>query len=72
MVNLKELENIIMMMVIISLENIKMEQEMGKEFFIIRMEIYNTKVNISIIILKEMENVFGKMVNIILDNGKII
>ena len=67
-----ELENIIMMMVIISLENIKMEQEMGKEFFIIRMEVYNTKVNISIIILKEMENVFGKMVNIILDNGKII
>ena len=42
-----------------------MVQEMEKEHYIIQMEIYNMKVIGLMINLKEMENIFGKMVDII-------
>jgi len=38
---------------------------MEKEFIIIQMERLNMKVILLMVNLKEMENVFGKMVNII-------
>ena len=41
---------------------------MEKEHYIIQMEILNMKVIGTMIKKKEMENIFGKMVNIILDN----
>ena len=45
---------------------------MEKELYIIRMEIYALMVNILMIKKKEMENIYGKMVNIISVNGKIV
>ena len=45
---------------------------MVKEYIIIRMVILNMMVNLLMIKEKEMENIFGKMVNIILDNGKMV
>ena len=45
---------------------------MEKELNIIQMEILNMKVIGLMINLKEMENIFGKMVYIIQENGKII
>ena len=44
---------------------------MEKELYIIQMEKYYMKVIILMINLKEMENIFGKMVNI-KDNGKMV
>jgi len=44
---------------------------MEKELNIIQIEILNMKVIILMINLKEMENIFGKMVNI-KDNGKMV
>ena len=38
---------------------------MEKEFIIIQMEIYNMKVIGLMVKEKEMENIYGKMVNII-------
>ena len=46
----------------------KMEKHMVKENYFIKMEILNMKVILLMVNLKEMENVIGKMVNIILDN----
>ena len=45
---------------------------MVKEYYIIKMEILNMKVILLMINLKEMENIIGKMVNIILDNIKMV
>ena len=45
---------------------------MEKEHYIIKMEKLDLKVIILIINMKEMENIFGKMVNIILDNIKMV
>ena len=45
---------------------------MEKEHIIIQMEKLNIKVILLIINMKEMENIFGKMVNIIQVNLKII
>ena len=45
---------------------------MEKEHIIIQMEILNMMVILLMVNLKEMENIFGKMVNIIMDNGRII
>ena len=45
---------------------------MERENYIIQMEILNMKVNMLMIKEKEMENLFMKMVNIILDNGKMV
>ena len=45
---------------------------MEKELNIIQMEKYYMKVIILMIKQKEMENIIGKMVNIILDNGKMV
>ena len=44
---------------------------MEKEHIIIKMVILNMKVNLKIINVKDMENIFGKMVNIILENGRM-
>ena len=44
---------------------------MEKEYYIIQMEILNMKVILLMIKEKEMENIFGKMVNIIQDNLKM-
>jgi len=38
---------------------------MEKEYNIIQMEIFNMKVILLMVNVKEMENIFGKMVNII-------
>ena len=38
---------------------------MGKGYYIIQKEKLNMKVNLKMINLKEMENIFGKMMNII-------
>ena len=45
---------------------------MEKELNIIQMEKLNMKVIILMVKEKEMENIFLKMVNIILDNGKMV
>ena len=45
---------------------------MEKELFIIQMEIFNMMVNLLMINLKEKENIFMKMMNIIQDNGNMI
>ena len=45
---------------------------MEKENIIIRMEILNMKVILLMVNMKEMENIFMKMVNIIQDNGKMV
>ena len=45
---------------------------MEKEHIIIQMEKLNMKVIGLMVNQKEMENIFGKMVNIILDNGKMV
>ena len=45
---------------------------MEKEYYIIKMEIFNMKVIGLMIKVKEMENIFGKMVNIIQDNLKMV
>ena len=44
---------------------------MEKELNIIQMEILNTKEILLMVKEKEMENIFGKMVNIIQVNGKM-
>ena len=45
---------------------------MEKEENIIKMEILNMMEIMLIIKKKEMENIYGKMVNIIQENGKIV
>ena len=60
-----------MKMMIIIQVNLKMVQGMEKEQIIIKMEILNMKVILLMINLKEMENIFGKMVDIILENIKM-
>ena len=45
---------------------------MEKELNIIQMEILDMKVIILMVNLKEMENIFIKMVYIIQDNGKMV
>ena len=45
---------------------------MEKEHYIIQMEKLNMKVIGLMINQKEMENLFGKMVNIIQDYGKMV
>ena len=45
---------------------------MEKELNIIQMEILCMKEILLMVNMKEMENVFSKMVNIILDNGKTV
>ena len=72
MIKEKEKENLFMKMVNIILDNGKMGYSMGKEYYIIQMEILNMMVNMLMINVKEKEKVFGKMVNIILANGQII
>ena len=59
-------------MVIIKQFNGKMDYDMEKELNIILMEILNMKEIGLMINMKEMENIYGKMVNIIQVNGKII
>ena len=44
---------------------------MEKEYYFIQMEKLNMKVILLMINMKEMENIVGKMVNIILDNIKM-
>ena len=44
---------------------------MEKEHIIIQMEILDMKVIMLMMNMKEMENIFGKMVNIIQDNLKM-
>ena len=44
---------------------------MEKEYYIIKMEIYNMMVILLMINLKVMENIYMKMVNIIQLNGKM-
>ena len=48
-----------------------MEKHMVKENYFIKMEILYMKVIGLMIKEKEMENIIGKMVNIILDNLKM-
>ena len=60
-VNLKEMENIFLIMVITILENGKMIWEMEKVFYIIKMEIINMKESIWMIKKMEKENIFSKM-----------
>ena len=45
---------------------------MENELIIIQMEVLNMKVILLMIKKKEMENMYGKMENIIQDNGKMI
>ena len=45
---------------------------MEKGHFIIKMEILSLKVNLLMMKERDMENMFGKMVNIIKDNIKKI
>ena len=45
---------------------------MEKEHYIIKMEIFNMMVIGLMIKVKEMENIFGKMANIIQENIKMI
>ena len=45
---------------------------MEKEYYIIQMEKLNMKEILLMVNMKEMENILGKMVNIISDNGKMI
>ena len=45
---------------------------MEEELYIIEMEKLDLKVIILMVNQKEMENIFRKMVNIILDNGKMV
>ena len=45
---------------------------MEKEFNIIQMEKLNMKVIMLMMKEKEMENIFGKMMNIIQDNLKMV
>ena len=66
------MENIFLKMMNIIQDNIKMTQEMGKEYYIIRMEILNMKEILLMENVKEMENIFLKMVNIIQAYLKII
>ena len=58
-------------MVIITSDKRKMENHMVKVYYFIKMEILNMKVIGLMINLKEMENIIGKMVNIILGNSKM-
>ena len=46
-----------------------MEKEMEEEFYIIQMEMLNIKVTLSMTNIKEVVDIIGRMVNIILDNG---
>ncbi len=46
-----------------------MVQDKEKEYYIIKMELLNMMEILLMVNLKVMENIFGKMVNIILDNG---
>ena len=50
---------------------LKMAYNVEKEKNIIRMKILNMKVILLMINMKEMENIFGKMANIIQVNGKM-
>ena len=45
---------------------------MEKEQNIMQMGKLNMKVILLMINMKEMENIFGKMMNIIQDNGKMV
>ena len=45
---------------------------MEKEYYIIQMEILNMMVNLLKINMKEKENIFIKMMNIILENIKMV
>ena len=45
---------------------------MEKEKNIMKMEILNMKVIMIMINMKDMENMYGKMVNIIQENGKMV
>ena len=45
---------------------------MEKGYYIIKMEILSLKVNLLMMKERDMENMFGKMVNIIKDNIKKI
>ena len=65
------MDNIYKMMVNIILENLKIIFQMEKELNIIQMEIYYMMVILKMVNLKEMENIFGNMVDIIQDNGKM-
>ena len=60
-----------MKMVNIILDKRKMEKHMVKENYFIKMEILYMKVIGLMINQKEMENIIGKIVNIILDNLKM-
>ena len=45
---------------------------MEKGNYFLKMEILNMKVIGLMIIMKELEKVFGKMGNIIMENGKMV
>ena len=63
--------NIYIMMVNILLVKQKIMYQMVKELNIIKMETYSIKVILLMVNLKEMEKLFMKMVNIILDDLKM-
>ena len=48
-----------------------MVKHMVKVYYMIKMEILNMMVILLMVKEKEMENIIGKMVNIILDNIKM-
>jgi hypothetical protein len=59
-------------MVNIILDNLKQVKNMEKVLNIIKMEKLNMKVILLMVKEKEMENIIGKIIIIILDNLKII
>ena len=66
------MENIYILMVNIIQVNLKIIFQMEKELNIIQMAKYYMKVILFTDYLKEMENIFGKMVIIIQENGKMV
>ena len=68
----KEMENLLMKMVIIILDNLKIINQMEKELYMIKMEGLYMKEKLLMTKEKEKENLFQKMADIIQVNLKII